>query len=962
MAAHQLAPATSSIGIFPQLTARQSETLVLKEKMLSLTGDSFDIKLSNGQPILRVQGKAMSISGRKSVYDMSNNHLFDISKEHLHLHTTFVAQDPNGNKIMEVKSSFALIGSKATATFVSPSTGKTETLEMKGNWVSTQADIIDTSTGQRIATGDAAQLQTRSFEAFDLSPETPVATLDYGAERAGYPVFDVSAISAPAQIEVKYTEHFDGLNRPFGDGPYTFSNQLSNSFRVETFNITVVGRVVSPLIQGGQKWQSIRLLTNGTVTFSNVGFEATIDTVEPEDLPGRFESDDETLNEIWKLGARAATAACFDKGTQKSIWEVSEEDGVFARSVRPSLTYKATTWSNYTLEFDTKIQKGGSWWVTGGVVAGNGYTMLLTGELPESNRFANVNTTLTPPNTISLAYGPDFVNQTTLSSYILDVFQVPFTVQENTWYRIKASMAPTGHLAVSINDTQVLNISRSDYPWALAATSFSGSPEFTGSFGFGAYQDQAAYFKNVLVYDTVNGSALYSNNLTSEDVLTEYGTRANYESVCLDGPKRDRLVWLGDFYHTARIISASTSRTDQSRGTLQLLIDSQIENGQMNISPNLGYDLKSVATALAPDGSFGLQDYQLLGLMAFNDHVRLNNDIEWARSTWAQWQKVIDWLLPQINETTGLLTFEGGFAFTGPADGGSAIGCEAVQTLHGAADVATVLNDTDSATQYREAAMSLAKAINERLWNDKIGAYGLSVADLDSISVTGTAFCITSGVADTNRTARSLSALSTLKLGPGYKDNSGVSSNDTSINISPNTNGFLLTALFMGNDTQTAKDLIKSLWGAMLPGTEAQNKSAVGASWEYVNAATLQPGLDLFTSLSHPWGGAATYVLTEWVAGLQPAAGTDGFGYRNWVVAPAAGVELGLQTASAKVITAFNGDLSVDWSISGNNIGVTIRAPISTQGKFVYGGKSIALHGRTEYQFTVDSSLDAGIV
>ncbi|KAK1995305.1 hypothetical protein LX36DRAFT_692683 [Colletotrichum falcatum] len=162
-AVHQLPQAGNTIGIFPQLTARQSETLVLKEKMLSLTGDSFDIKLAKGQPILRVQGKALSISGRKSVYDMSGNHLFDIVKEHLHLHTTFAAQDPHGNKIMEVKSGLALIGSKATATFVSPQTGKSETLEMKGNWLSTQADITDTSTGQVLGRIDRNMLRARDL-------------------------------------------------------------------------------------------------------------------------------------------------------------------------------------------------------------------------------------------------------------------------------------------------------------------------------------------------------------------------------------------------------------------------------------------------------------------------------------------------------------------------------------------------------------------------------------------------------------------------------------------------------------------------------------------------------------------------------------------------------------------------------------------------------------------------------
>ncbi|KAK2051848.1 Six-hairpin glycosidase [Colletotrichum caudatum] len=834
-----------------------------------------------------------------------------------------------------------------------------------------------------VATGNAAQLQTRPFAPFTLSPDTPIATLDYGAERAGYPVFDVASLSAPAQIEVKYTEHFDGLNHPFGDGPFTFTGMLANNFRVETLDVAAAGRLASPLLQGGLRWQSVRLLTNGTVGFSGAGLAASIATAEPEDLPGRFSSDDETLNEIWKLGARAATAACFDEGTQKATWEVSEEDGVLARSMRPAATYKGLNWSNYTLEFDTKIQRGGSWFMTGGVVAGYGYMMMLTGELPEATRFANVNTTLTPANTISLAYGTDFVNQTTLTNFLVDVFEVPFNVKEKTWYHITASMAPSGHLAVSINDTQVFNISRSDYPWALGggggALSYAGSPDFGGTIGFGAYQDQAAYFRNARVYDTANGSTLYANSLTGPGVLAEYGTRANAGGACLDGPKRDRLVWLGDFYHTARVIAASTSRADHSRGTLQHLIDSQIANGQMNISPGLGYDLASSAAADAlapPDASgFGLQDYQLLGLMAFASHVRLHNDLGWANATWPRWRRVVEWLLPQIEPATGLLTFAGGFAFTGPAEAGSAIACEAVQALRGVADVAAALGDAASAARYRGAAASLAGAVNERLWNEGAGAYGLSLADAGNISVAATAFCITSGVADAGRAARSIAALvSGLKLGPGYKDDSTVSPDGGgggSVNISPNTNGFLLSALFAGNATGAADELMRGLWGAMLPGgggdeddddDGARNRGAVGASWEYVDAATRQPGLGLYTSLSHPWGGAPTYALTEWAAGLRAAEGTDGFGYGSWVVAPASGVALGLRRVSASVVTAFGGDLGVEWRRDGGRIGVTVRAPVGTRGRFVYGNKSIALHGRTEYQFTVDASLQNGIV
>jgi uncharacterized protein YxjI len=105
MCSTKLSPIPKPVAIFHRFIAQKTETLALKEK-ISLHGDSFEVKLASGQPILRVEGKFMTISGRKSVYDMASNHLFDIVKEHLHLHTTFAAHDHDGNRLLEVKSNF----------------------------------------------------------------------------------------------------------------------------------------------------------------------------------------------------------------------------------------------------------------------------------------------------------------------------------------------------------------------------------------------------------------------------------------------------------------------------------------------------------------------------------------------------------------------------------------------------------------------------------------------------------------------------------------------------------------------------------------------------------------------------------------------------------------------------------------------------------------------------------------
>ncbi|KAK0726893.1 tubby C-terminal-like domain-containing protein [Lasiosphaeria miniovina] len=147
----QLPPVPQPLGLnhptADLLLARQTETIILREKVMSLSGDSFDISLQSGQPILRVQGSVFSFSGRKTVMNLNNQPVFDIKKEHLHIHATYAAVDPNGNPLLEVKSSFKLIGSKARATFVNKYTGQQESFLMQGNWFDSRADIVHEKTG-----------------------------------------------------------------------------------------------------------------------------------------------------------------------------------------------------------------------------------------------------------------------------------------------------------------------------------------------------------------------------------------------------------------------------------------------------------------------------------------------------------------------------------------------------------------------------------------------------------------------------------------------------------------------------------------------------------------------------------------------------------------------------------------------------------------------------------------------
>ncbi|KKY32727.1 putative alpha-l-rhamnosidase [Diaporthe ampelina] len=801
-----------------------------------------------------------------------------------------------------------------------------------------------------LSLGNTPSPETTEFAPFTLSEETPLATLDYGIERAGYAFFTVSALSQPVQIEVRYSEPFVGLTDPWSDGPFLFSPMLASGFRAETLNVTELGRLVAPLVQGGQRWQSITLLTGGSITFESAGLEATVDSTAVSDLPGAFGCSDETFNEVWKLGAVAASTACVDEGSQGAVWEVDSEKGVLVRSTKPAITLDAIGFADYTLSFDTNIARAGVWWSVASTERTQAIQLMLVSELAEENTFVNTNRTYLQPNTVLLGYGFDFLNQSLVRSYLLDYFPVPFTVSEGTWYNLSTSLSQDGRLSVSINQQQIFNVSLPSYY-------VGGTINTSGTFGFGGWQDQAAYIRNVAVTDTATGTALYSNSMTSPDVLAEYGTQANVAPACLDGPKRDRLVWLGDFYHTARIIATSTSRHDLSRGTLQFLLETQSDGGELSIAPPLGYN-----PAKTFNTSGDLVDYQFLGLASLHSYVRHTNDLAFVADTWPRWQKAVSFLLSTVSAADGLVHVPA--AFLGPPDAGSAISCLAAQALRGLAQVAEALNDTTSQQTWSSAADSLSEAIGAQLWDDDQGVYVLSPADTPDFSVASTAFCITSGVADPTRASRSLAAAEAhLKLGPGYRDSTAA--NAATAQISPNTNGFLLDALFAAasasNDSakadglaSTGGALVRSLWGAMLGGNET---AATGASWEYVSQAG-DPGLGLFTSLAHPWGGGATYVLTERVLGLRPADGVGGFGYARWVVDVSAGVALGLTRASGRVVSAF-GRLEAGWVVvqgggGGGLLRCNVTAPAGTVGMLVHMGRSIALEGDTTYSVEID--------
>ncbi|KAL4771981.1 Six-hairpin glycosidase-like protein [Aspergillus nidulans var. acristatus] len=771
---------------------------------------------------------------------------------------------------------------------------------------------------------------TSNSTCLTLAPSTPTATFDYKTEVGGYPFLDVASISGPdaIQLEAKYSEARHGLDEPFADGPWTFSNGLVNSFRVETFNITRPGHVESFFQQGGQRWQGLRLLNNDTtVRLCGVGIRSLNERTEVGQLPGYFASSNPLYNEIWALGARTVQQACIEKRTAPTTWEVTP-DGVLLRGQQSAQSALGASFANYTMTFQTKIVRGGVGWRVATSLMGYGLTLVLTSEYPEHSTFLNTNRTLVPPSTLAVGYGFNIVNQTTLTTGRVSYFPLSFDVKEGEWLHISTKINPKGYI-VSINNQTTIAVPLDELHLVTNAQ-FSAGSAYVGSWGFGPYQDQLAYVKDVAVH-AQNGTLLYHNDMKDESILEEYGVSTNPASVCLDGAKRDRLVWSGDFAHTQRIISASTNRSDLIKGTLEFILDRQEESGPSTglfaMSPGMGHAAKYASVYK----SYGLLDYQMLFLNSLARYYFDSADIKFIRWYWEKIKAGVDAMIPLVDDTSGLATAGSLGAFFVGESNGTAASALLAYTLTRMAEVAELVGKPNSASRWKERATHLSFAVNHKLWSKSLGTYSSSLTGLNQSSLIGTAWAILSNTANTSQAESSIAALSTLRLGIGYKTTSDIAS-DPSTNLSPNLSGFLLEALFKhargqpyhAATVETIDVLLNGLWAAMAD----QDDYYTGTSWEYLYPDG-RPGLDLFTSHAHPWGGAPTYVFTEYLLGIQPTSP----GFMEWAFRPVIN-GMGLSWVEGRVPTP-RGSIRAGWAVeNGTEIRLYVCAPAGTRGIF----------------------------
>jgi hypothetical protein len=389
-----------------------------------------------------------------------------------------------------------------------------------------------------------------------------------------------------------------------------------------------------------------------------------------------------------------------------------------------------------------------------------------------------------------------------------------------------------------------------------------------------------------------------------------------------DGPKRDRLLWLGDLAAVAPVFGKTMGDLAPLRRSLLLAAGTQLRNGAL---PGVGPHPNDLVVA----------DYVPQFVLAVDRYLALSGDVETAAL-----------LLPVVRRALGFLAERTGpNGLVGPEeetdwwlfldwDRREPFGCPiekegyvtalsllTSEALQAGARIAAAVGALADVAPWTEQAALLQEHVVERCWEET--PRGLIVDWVRGgemsrhVSRMTVAWAILSGIGTTPQRAALLDALSSPagRLGPtttGYGQ------------------GLNVEALFRGGRAQAALDLIRRYWGGML---------ARGATtfWESFDPdESRDTELELYgrrygVSLCHGWSGAVAGSLATHVLGVDPLTP----GYARTAITP----QLGDLAWAEGVVPTPRGPITVRYT----ETTATVTLPDSVDAELTWRGQVRAL-------------------
>jgi alpha-L-rhamnosidase len=745
------------------------------------------------------------------------------------------------------------------------------------------------------ALADAGQGDTTVLKMVAGGPK-PTVVVDYGKDVGGVPYFVVRSETKSPVLRASYTE---GLNYmgPEGDNSPSLSN-AGDSSRADEL-ISSPGTLSTDLIQGGERFEQISLISPGTVTLSSIGIRFTAVRATADHYKGWFDSSSNQLNRIWFDGAYTMQLDELPAHAVPGPWNII--NGVLnGNGGGVGLLRNGTNWTNYTVSFDAQgIEQEVSWLVRASSPS-EGYLFVLSGS-PKS--------TGSPGTLREIALGPK--TATIISTVVLSE-----PVNTGTWYRIQTFVSGT-EITTSIDGHEVAHFNTD-------SLSVSAPVYRSGSIGF-LFPGTEANVKDLDVI-TPTGTTLFANRLSRSTALADF-TGPDFGPpdplpIILDGAKRDREDWSGDLGVSAPVDFYTTDAGSYVRESLRLLGSYQGADGESagQVSPtsNLG---------IFPDDEDAYSaSYSMEEVDNIATYYLYTGDLAFVRSEWPIIVRELGYDQSLV-DSRGLLATDASngrdWDYYDGAKTGEVTAYNDIyyETLKDASVLANALGMHTQAATFRQNSELLRAAINQYLFDPSKGLYVVSNLTSVAVAQDANSLAVDYGVAPAGRDAAILhalyKALPSSKFGPfPYSANAGYRAA-----VSPYVTDQEVQASFVAGDTTAAMSILHVVWGHMI----APGPDFTGTDWELVGAKGA-PGFGSFTSLAHGWASGATTELSAYVLGVQPSSA----GYRTWLVQPHPGA---LSWVEGDVPTA-KGTIAVRWAQDRptGRLALLVSAPRETKG------------------------------
>lgn len=183
------------------------------------------------------------------------------------------------------------------------------------------------------------------------------------------------------------------------------------------------------------------------------------------------------------------------------------------------------------------------------------------------------------------------------------------------------------------------------------------------------------------------------------------------------------------------------------------------------------------------------------------------------------------------------------------------------QSLKCMSELGEIMEDSMS-NAWSELAKKMYVAINEKLWNEEMGAY-IDLQYPDNYPQDGNALAVLFGLADKRKTKQIFKSLEDNNwslYGSTIASTEMMHTRKGNQTISPLMNGYEAEARFLSRDHEGALELIRRCWGTMV-------KKGAGTFWEFAP----NDGEKRWPIPSHAWSAGATYLLSAYVLGVRPA-------------------------------------------------------------------------------------------